>query len=506
MTGLVIQPMKLGDLVQSTPLLTQLKKEVERLILVVARPEVAVAAKITNLPDEVIFLPEAEFIKGEFSPASQAELNKLPHNPDLLVNLSSSAPSLALAERFKARTHLGPQKGPNGLLLPPAQKIAAAVMAVDRSLGRLNLVDIWRHLAPAAKSAGKLVWPLSPPDSVFIESFNSLFLARADRTPLVGLHLGSGNHLRRWPVERFAHLAKALAPARCVLLGSQGERSLARRFLALFDSSDSVDSSDSKIKPEKPIDLTGQTTLASLGQVISLLDLFVSADTGVMHIAAAVGVPILAVFGGPALAGETGPYANGSIIVQGHSHCSPCAENKPCPARPCPALPQAGPVLAEARKILSNMAKAKVLTGQPTGQSLGPDLSPFLDPSHSHDHSPCAIPKPQNQAEAYSLTFEVSSDDLGQTLKPAEPTYLTDRERLALSIRESAAAHLKPCHERNPYLEKMDNYLYSKDNKPASDLLPVIKSVANLAIDRKDQRQNFIDRAMAALELMDGIY
>ncbi|MDR2386457.1 MAG: glycosyltransferase family 9 protein, partial [Deltaproteobacteria bacterium] len=343
MSSLVIQPMKLGDLIQATPLLKEIKNSFPPLTLVVSRPEVALAAQLSQLPDQIIHLPEDEFIKNSFSQESLTKIKNIPEKLSILINLSSSEASLNFTNKFSVALKLGPQKSPNGLLFPPAQKLAAAIMAVDRPLGRLNLVDLWRLLAPAGPASGRrLHWPteasLDHDPQALAQALNRPSLTwplQAQPYPLIGLHLGSGHHLRRWPIERFVQLAQALPSAGLVLLGGSGEKVLARKFLDLIG----------RAGPQPPLDLTGQTPLAALGSVIKRLDLFVAADTGVTHLAAAVGTKVLAIFGGPALAGETGPYAPGSVIVQGQAPCSPCAENRSCPKKPCPALPQVAPVL-----------------------------------------------------------------------------------------------------------------------------------------------------------------
>jgi ADP-heptose:LPS heptosyltransferase len=447
-TVLVIQPLRLGDLVQSTPLLAELRKEGGPLVLAVARPEAAAAATLTGLADEVALLDEDELLTGRLGPKSRPGLSSLPDSPDLLVNLSSSKAALAFAARFKPKRAAGPRQGPRGLTLPPAQRLAAAIMATDRRLGRLNLVDLWRLLSPAGPSAGRrLVWP----------SEGDPALPRPLASPLVGLHLGSGNHLRRWPVERFVRLAEGLIPAGLVLLGGPGERSLARRFLDLWGP----------LEP-RPLDLSGRTALKDLGPVLAGLDLFVSADTGVMHIAAASGAKTLAVFGGPALAGETGPYAPGSVIVQGRGPCAPCPENRPCPSRPCPALPDVGPVLNQARRLL------------------GLDPGPGPDPRGSPD---------------IARAYMTGQDDLGQILNPADQAPLDDREALAMAVREASAALLNPSRP-GPGLSALAGRLDRRAESPSP--LATVKSIASLAFDDRTERKTFTDLSMAALKLLSG--
>lgn len=135
-------------------------------------------------------------------------------------------------------------------------------------------------------------------------------------TPLVALHLGVGPSAdyRRWPVERFVELAAVLAaehPAVTILLtGSASERTLIREFQGKF-AGRSIDAS----------------AAGSLHNTVSLLrkcDLVVSGDTGVMHLAAGLGVPTVGLFGPntPACWAPVGVRA--TYVYSPKLPCSPC--------------------------------------------------------------------------------------------------------------------------------------------------------------------------------------
>jgi ADP-heptose:LPS heptosyltransferase len=94
-------------------------------------------------------------------------------------------------------------------------------------------------------------------------------------------------HPKAWPVESFraleAELHLAMPRLRLVLTGSTGERVLGRR---LLDTAPHT------------IDLIGKTSVLELAALLGRLRLFVTADTGPLHVACAVGIPIVALFGG----------------------------------------------------------------------------------------------------------------------------------------------------------------------------------------------------------------
>ncbi len=117
---------------------------------------------------------------------------------------------------------------------------------------------------------------------------------------------------KQWPAERFAAAADTLADrcrARIVLVGSERERPILEQVAAGM---------------RRPtINLAGCTDLGTLVGLLSRADLLLSNDTGAMHIAAAAGTPVLAIFG-PTSAQETGPLGACSRIVREAVPCSPC--------------------------------------------------------------------------------------------------------------------------------------------------------------------------------------
>jgi ADP-heptose:LPS heptosyltransferase len=118
------------------------------------------------------------------------------------------------------------------------------------------------------------------------EATRLLAPGRRQGGPLVGLHCGAKLPSRRWPIDRFAQLARTLtdeAGAAIVLTGSAAERPLTAELRSRLD--------------RPALDLTGKTDLGALGAVIAQLDLVVTNDTGVSHVAAATGTRSVVLFG-----------------------------------------------------------------------------------------------------------------------------------------------------------------------------------------------------------------
>jgi len=130
---------------------------------------------------------------------------------------------------------------------------------------------------------------------------------------LIGLNPGSTYGVaKRWLPERFAETADRLAGqsgAKVLIVGARGEESLARAIAEKIQA--------------KTVVLSGQTSVRELMAAVKRCSVFVTNDTGPMHIAAAFGVPVVAVFG-PTDWRTTAPFGAGHTLVRQPVDCSPC--------------------------------------------------------------------------------------------------------------------------------------------------------------------------------------
>ncbi len=136
---------------------------------------------------------------------------------------------------------------------------------------------------------------------------------------VIGINPGSTyGGAKRWLPDRFAAVARRLAvqleqetgkPASMVILGAKGEESLGNSIAAMFD------------KPA--VVLSGATTICELMAIVKRCCLLLTNDTGPMHIAAACGVPVVAVFG-PTDWRTTAPYGQDRSVVRESVDCAPC--------------------------------------------------------------------------------------------------------------------------------------------------------------------------------------
>lgn len=139
------------------------------------------------------------------------------------------------------------------------------------------------------------------------------FLAMGAGGPVVGLNPGAAyGPAKRWPAERYAGLAGRLAAemgATLLVFGTESDREAAARIR--------------EAAPEQVKDLTGRTSLAQAMALIALCQAFVTNDSGLMHVAAALNTPLVAVFGSTD-AVATGPFSPRAVVVQKQLPCSPC--------------------------------------------------------------------------------------------------------------------------------------------------------------------------------------
>ncbi len=150
---------------------------------------------------------------------------------------------------------------------------------------------------------------------------------------------------KRWLPERYARVADRLGRetgASVAILGARGERAVAEGIASLLRVPGRV--------------LCGETTLGGLVGVLSQLRLLITNDSGPMHLAAALGVPVVAVFG-PTDWRETAPRGPRCRLVREEVECAPCKQRE-CPIdHRCMTRITADRVLAEARALLDGEAE-----------------------------------------------------------------------------------------------------------------------------------------------------
>jgi heptosyltransferase-2 len=144
------------------------------------------------------------------------------------------------------------------------------------------------------------------------------WLAARRRTPegrLVALAAAAAyGPAKEWPAERYAALVDLLAErcgAECVMVGGPAEREKCERVAAASSA--------------KALVAAGETNVGELLALLSICDAFAGNDSGAMHVAGALGIPTVGIFGSTD-AERTGPLGPRTRVVRHPIECSPCLE------------------------------------------------------------------------------------------------------------------------------------------------------------------------------------
>ena len=154
---------------------------------------------------------------------------------------------------------------------------------------------------------------------------------------------------KRWPVENFVALAGQIlrrhADVRLAILGGESERRLGQAI--------------ARVDPGRCLDLTGRTSLPEAVEWVRLGDLMITNDTGPMHVAAALGKPVISIFG-PTEPRRTGPYGQVEEALQARLACAPCMKSYCSYEKPLECLRAISPDTVVAR-VEAMLLRARVL-------------------------------------------------------------------------------------------------------------------------------------------------
>jgi len=144
----------------------------------------------------------------------------------------------------------------------------------------------------------------------------------SSKTPLLGLNPGASyGSAKCWPYEKFVEVAVSLSDKFDILIfGGPDEVGLSKKITRELRNKNCKNFTN----------LTGKTTIKDLVRYISSLDIFITGDSGPMHIAAAFQIPTVSIFG-PTKVNETSQWMNKkSYIVKRELSCQPCMK-RVCP-------------------------------------------------------------------------------------------------------------------------------------------------------------------------------
>jgi heptosyltransferase-2 len=305
----------IGDCIISLPAVRELRRLYPAAkITVLARPWVADIYRVSGLADEVILLDRERYRGLPGLMRLGAELRRKRFTHALLLQNAFEAAIIARLAGIPHRIGYGTEG--RGFLLTRAVPTPENLEPKHQSFYYLNLLT-GAGLSPVDYLTGA-DRPPSPglsPDPALMARACEMLASRGilPGNLLVGMHAGASyGPAKRWFPERFAAVADHLVEtqgARVVLFGSSDELPIAERVRGAMQHDAVV--------------LCGHTTLAELMALIAHCHLFISNDSGPMHLAAALQRPVIALFGSTDET-ATGPMSGTARVVHKQVECTPC--------------------------------------------------------------------------------------------------------------------------------------------------------------------------------------
>lgn len=334
---LLVNITRLGDMIQATPTIAGMKMENPscHISVLVEKSFAEVCSHIPHV-DEVISLDlsmcvqalarESEGIIDAFE-YFDGVIKKLRDDQyDFCLNMSNSAYT-ALLIRLAGIKRMGgwvsDSEGYRRIESDWARLFAANLFFGNRHFNSLNLVDIFRASADVEAHPESLLLKIEDRALEYAREFLKDGGIVKDGRPVIAIQVGASQGKRQWAPSKFAQLVRLLhknLDAQIILTGTKAELPIIERVTQdVFDIPVLV--------------AAGRTNIPQLAAVLGQCDLLVTGDTGTMHVAVAVKVPVVALFLASAYCFETGPYSAGNVVIQPTIECGPCNPNKSC-ARP----------------------------------------------------------------------------------------------------------------------------------------------------------------------------
>jgi len=280
----LIKPSALGDVVQALPLLGMLRARFPTATIswVIRR---ALADILTGHPDLTEVIPFHR--RGSWRESLRLLSLLRGRRFDLVFDLQGLSRTGFMTFATRAPLRVGLETAREGAslacncLLPDSNRDVAAHERYWRVAEALGMADYPRTA----------VIPMAAADEAWV----------ADRLrnlprPILAIHPGAFWPTKRWPADKFSQIVRRFGGS-AVVVGSTGERDLAARCIEARGTA-----------IPKRLNLAGETTLKQLAALLRTVDVLVSNDSGPMHLAAALGTPVVGIFTctNPKLSGPSG--------------------------------------------------------------------------------------------------------------------------------------------------------------------------------------------------------
>jgi heptosyltransferase I len=317
---LIVKLSSIGDVVHSLPFLEVLKENYPHAIIdwLVEREAFEVLNGHPAI-DRIIVSGRKAWQKGLFNGAGCLSvlreavylLRQIRQSRyDLVVDLQGLLKSGVLVGISRGESKVGMAGGREGaglFLNKSPIPVNYEQHAVDRYL------EVARNIGCSVTSTKGAI-PFFESDRKRVKEY--LYINGSEKTPLVAINPMARWKTKLWEPERFASLADRLVEKlACKIVFTGGSQDVP------------VIENISEMMKNKPINLAGKTSLKELACLYKMCDALVTTDTGPMHIAAAMGCRVIALFG-PTDPLRTGPYGQGHEVIRTGIECSPCFKKK----------------------------------------------------------------------------------------------------------------------------------------------------------------------------------
>ncbi len=334
---LIINLTRMGDLLQTTPLMAGIKSKYpgSRISLLVNSAFTEVCRGIPCIDDLIEFDMKGYLVRrmeGKHSLVEnyrilEALVNSINNREyDLAVNVTHSSVSAVLVSLIRAKEVRGFTISSEGhrVIKHPWVRYFFNVIP-NRNYNPFHIVDMYLKIGDVSPVTRGLVYDIFPDD----EERADQILAREGihNEVLVGLHLGASKDEKAWPVSSYAGLADMICKqlgVKIILFGTSSEALLASEF--------------EKYAETRPVNLVGKTGVGDLASLLKKCSLFISNDTGPLHVATSAGTTVIDISLANVHFMETGPFGEGHYVLQSDLPCSPCGFDVQCNDRVCNSL------------------------------------------------------------------------------------------------------------------------------------------------------------------------
>lgn len=291
---LIVKPSSFGDIIQANPILQAIKTKwkdcsIDWLVFNQWKQVVELFSNVDNI--------KCWDRKGGLKSFFEILKDCSKENYDLVIDLQGLLRSAIFVKLLKAKQKIGVSgmKELSWLLVKEPYKRNKKENAVIRNLNSLSFIT---------KEKYSPIFDISIKD-IPHNILNSNGITKDDK--IVAFVPFSRGKTKTWNSDNYVELSKMIknfdSAIKIIVLGSQKDFG--------------------KIKSKDIIDLSGKTNIKELAEILSICRCAIGADTGSMHLANAIGIKNVFIFGGSDI-NETSPYGQNSIILSANLSCSPC--------------------------------------------------------------------------------------------------------------------------------------------------------------------------------------